>query len=227
MLITKTIKRVLYGIYRKNYNWKKHWDDISTTNDVSIASGRAKLDMSILNNIASDISKKMNLTSDDVLLDVGCNQGDLTMKLSEYVANVMGIDISYKAIELANNKHPDIEFYETTLDDFMSKGYEQSFSSVVTYSVSHYMNDINMLSNFINGLVSGCRSKGRILIGDVPLKELENNYGEYNFRWLVLTKKQWQSILGVNDRVKEVVFLDQDGELYWQHYRKDILIKLL
>jgi trans-aconitate methyltransferase len=50
------------------------------------------------------------VTSDDVVLELGCEWGSTTRVLADHAGSVLGTDISPKCIERARQLHPDLQF---------------------------------------------------------------------------------------------------------------------
>lgn len=54
-----------------------------------------------------------------VVLEVGCGTGDLISNIK--TSHAIGIDISSEMIKIAKKKHPDIEFFATTVENYSPK----------------------------------------------------------------------------------------------------------
>jgi trans-aconitate methyltransferase len=50
------------------------------------------------------------VTSDDTVLEIGCEWGTTTARLAERCRNVIGTDVSAECIERARTKHPELRF---------------------------------------------------------------------------------------------------------------------
>jgi cyclopropane fatty-acyl-phospholipid synthase-like methyltransferase len=91
-------------------DWKKFWQnyrliDIDTENDLLFQVGKTVKGLVIsedqFQKDIDEIRENLNLNSNDVLLDLCCGNGVITLKLSRDVKSVFGIDFSEAFIENA------------------------------------------------------------------------------------------------------------------------------
>ncbi|MFA5173410.1 MAG: class I SAM-dependent methyltransferase [Candidatus Paceibacterota bacterium] len=121
--------------------------------------------------IAREISLKLNLKKEDKILDVGSGTGDIT----QYIFPCSSITLSDNApsaLFIARQK----KFFCPT--DFkivdLNKKLDfpnNQFSAVICYSVIHYLDNYNSLEKLFFELIRTTSPGGRILIGDIPLRD--------------------------------------------------------
>lgn len=70
------------------------------------------------------------------ILDLGCGTGQLTQKIAETGAIVMGIDQSHEMIEKAKNNYPQLEFAVADARDFQVK---EPFDAVFSNAALHWI----------------------------------------------------------------------------------------
>jgi 2-polyprenyl-3-methyl-5-hydroxy-6-metoxy-1,4-benzoquinol methylase len=85
------------------------------------------------------------LNDQDVLLDLGCASGEISLDLAPLVAQVHGIDTSGRMIELANQKMgtrniSNIKFSRT--DAFDTSLVAHSFSAITAFNVLHLVENL-------------------------------------------------------------------------------------
>ena len=116
--------------------------------------------------IVADIARKLALTPDARLLEIGCGPGNLLIPLSFAVANAVGVD------------HPSIiararaRFEAANLawigGAFPSVKVEGPFDAILMYSVLQYQPDMHAAIGFCESAVALLPEGGRLLVGDLP-----------------------------------------------------------
>ncbi len=93
------------------------------------------------------------------VLEMGCGTGNLCRAVSQMGSDVIGTDISSKAIEYAKTKHPQIEFKVQPAEktDFQ----DASFDIVMTFDVIEHLPDIDIHLKEVHRLL---KPNGRYLI---------------------------------------------------------------
>jgi len=140
------------------------------------------------NNVLKVIIDKLDLSLNDVFLEVGCGAGAALYPISNICKNVAGIDYAYSLIEVAKKYVPQGDLHcceasELPFDD----GF---FDKTLTLSVFQYFPSLIYAKKVIDELVRCTKEKGRILICDVPdiskkssyekIKEGEAKKGDFN-----------------------------------------------
>ena len=75
------------------------------------------------------------------VLDIGCGTGSLCIELSKYKFNATGIDISPRAIQIANNNKFDDKDIEFKVGDIYETSLNKKFDFVVDLGCFHYYFD--------------------------------------------------------------------------------------
>jgi len=78
----------------------------------------------------------LNPKSHERILDLGCGSGELTNKIKEEAANVVGIDNSPDMIEKAKQKFPLVEFHVADASNF---GFDDSFDAIFSNAALHWV----------------------------------------------------------------------------------------
>lgn len=78
----------------------------------------------------------LNPQDGETILDLGCGTGDLTEKIAQSGAKVVGIDSSAEMIETAKTKFPKIDFRQANAVDFELN---QEFDAVFSNAVLHWV----------------------------------------------------------------------------------------
>lgn len=81
------------------------------------------------------------------VLDLGCNQGDISYLLSKNCQRVVGIDIDKNVIDIANQKHKNhnLSFLCEDLYDYLSKKSEPFDVLILSHIIEHLDNPIDFL----------------------------------------------------------------------------------
>ncbi len=133
----------------------------------------------------------LNPKEGERILDLGCGTGDLTMKLAELGATVIGIDQSENMILQAQNKYPDIKF---DIQDATDLQFEDMFDGVFSNATLHWVKPPKKaLECIYTGLKTGGRfvaefgGKGNVqtitseIIKEIKKENIEFSYS--NFPW--------------------------------------------
>ncbi|MBU0612611.1 class I SAM-dependent methyltransferase [Patescibacteria group bacterium] len=81
-----------------------------------------------------------NISSDDIILDLGCGSGNNTYDIAKKAKSVVGIDISQKNIEFAKSKYfrDNLNFI---VGDATKRDFKQRFSKIVLSNVLEHIED--------------------------------------------------------------------------------------
>lgn len=126
-----------------------------------------------LERLIKDITKKLMLTKDHKLLDVGCGSGVFLSRLKNSAKSVYGVDFSEKMIEIAKDIVNDGEFLVSQTKNLPFEN--NLFDRIICYSVFHYFPDYNYAVKTIEELIRVCKPGGNIFIGDIPSKKHYKN----------------------------------------------------
>ena len=128
---------------------EKFWDLISKLYASSPIPDRAAYETKIE-------KLKTYLSSEDVVLDIGCGTGSQCGDLAGNVKHITGIDISAKLLKIAEQRKAErnqdnIEFIKTSVFD--ERFQSQSFDVVMAFYVLHFFEDIDAVFRRIHDLL--------------------------------------------------------------------------
>ena len=134
-----------------NKDIANEWDNIAILRQKQIES---KMDTSFHQILLPSISKQIELienVSQKKLSDLGCGSGYLTNYLSLSVKETVGIDLSKKNIELAQNKYTknNLNFYNCSIENFSKNTYEIAVANMVLMDVVNINECIKAISNLV------------------------------------------------------------------------------
>ena len=195
----------------------KNWEDkINAADDLLVAVGRSK-DSATLKVISEDISSKLDLNSDDYLLEVGSGTGVLLSELSKKSKLVNGVDYSTEAVKRGKKAFPDIEMQVAEADNLPFD--DNQFDKLLCYGVFHYFVDTKYALSAIDEFLRVCRKGGTILIGDLPSKRhfhLSQHYKKssiFNLPKIIL--KEIIRIIKRRPKVKKAPIIDVSKWLWF------------
>lgn len=89
---------------------------------------------------------KSRMTTEDVVLDIGCGTGSLALRLAPDAAHVHGLDISGEMVRIAEGKARDqgvdnVTFHVGAFDDTLAAFEPGSLDGICAYSVLHLLED--------------------------------------------------------------------------------------
>jgi magnesium-protoporphyrin O-methyltransferase len=132
------------------------WDKLTSNEPVSfvrqlVREGRQKMLLAILEKLPQDLKGSR-------ILDAGCGTGVLSRMLDERGAEVVGVDISDKLIEVAKNRsrsHRNIEYFSGDMKEqsFGNFDYIIAMDSLIHYSTEDVISSIADFSNRANNSV--------------------------------------------------------------------------
>jgi len=129
--------------------------------------------------IIKDICSKIPLSKNDIILDVGCGTGLLTIPIARRCKYVYALDAGREILEKARincqeGKVRNIVFCEGLATDLPFKN--KLFDRVIMYSVMHYLENMQQVKNCIQELIRVCKKGGDILIAEIPEKKAKEEF---------------------------------------------------
>jgi 2-polyprenyl-3-methyl-5-hydroxy-6-metoxy-1,4-benzoquinol methylase len=144
--------------------------------------------------ILHDVVDKLGLVSNDFLLDLGCNVGNLLIPLSFLVREVVGIDHPSCITRLQERfEGPNVKLIA---GNFLDLVVQEKFDKILCYSVLHYLKDSNEVLGFMDKALSLLKPGGYALFGDIPNRSLKERFmrsdagSEFAREWETLRKSQ-------------------------------------
>lgn len=124
--------------------------------------------------ILIDVVQKLGLAPDDVVLDLGCNVGNLLIPLSFLVGEIVGVDHSNCIARLQERfDGPNVRLIA---GNFLDISIDKTFSKILCYSVLHYLKDSNEVFEFMDKALSLLKPGGTALFGDIPNRSLKERF---------------------------------------------------
>ena len=164
--------------------WEKYWKSIdSTKNQESI--GRTKFGKVIKDkDFQSEIdfiAERLELKTNDVLVDLCAGNGLVTNKLLEYVSRVVAIDYSKPLLDNFVNRSLNITKICQNVKEFDFS--ELRYSKLVWYfSIQHF--SYSEVTIILKRMLKGLSSGGKIYIGDIP---------DYDKIWEFYSKPEYKA----------------------------------
>lgn len=153
-------------------NWKELWEkkglSIEEFDPIKLDgfdSGAGDLDRKMIQQIIEAIKNKLDLSSKDDLLEVGCGAGMLLIPLSKFVKSSSGIDMSNSLISRLK-EHINAELHVSEANHLPFN--DMKFDKILCHSVFQYFNSLEYAKKVINEMVRVCKNGGKILIMDIP-----------------------------------------------------------
>lgn len=98
-------------------------------------------------NYGEELFNLLKLKPGMKVLDLGCGTGDLTAKLKQLGAQVVGMDESEEMLHIARNKYPDITFIH---GDACTLEVKEKYDAIFSNAVFHWIEDQNLLLDHIS-----------------------------------------------------------------------------
>ena len=161
-------------------NWEQYWNQYPSSfketqfyEQVGQTICGKPISSDHLNTIVDDIKNALNITRNDVILDMCCGNGLLTWEISKFCDLIVGIDFSKTLIEIANKyfSRENISYYcMSILDKNLIIQFPNKFSKVFMYGGLQYF-DITGLSNILEQVKGITIKDAVIFIGFIPDKD--------------------------------------------------------
>jgi 2-polyprenyl-3-methyl-5-hydroxy-6-metoxy-1,4-benzoquinol methylase len=194
-------------------NWKEYWQNQGSVDDpfqqVGRKGGQSAHEEKVLENFAAYIAEKLQLTSEDILLDMCCGNGILTQHLARHCKAVLGIDFSQSHIDYANMHKTAanawfvcgnaLQLNELDLAGFepFSKGFTKS---CLCFSFQ-YFETVEQGKTVVENIFGKMDREAKLLLVDVPDRE----------RWFVY----YNSIRKIVRLLKQMLQQRNDMGKFW------------
>lgn len=192
--------------------------------------------------ILSEISQHLQLSPDDVVLDLCCGNGLVTKEIAKISRSVVGVDYSTPLINIARKEHqPDnVRYLQMSVLDLTPEaiGHDEPFTKVYMYGALQHFRPDELLT-ILTTILELSRDEVIILFGSVPDKSrLWKFYNtaarRFDFIKRTLEGREaigtwWDKrlIQRICDRMgRRCEFLQQHTMLHTSHYRFDVRITL-
>ncbi len=221
-------------------NWKRYWNEIAKLNANSSA-GQVQRDEQENTLITVNyICKQLDIKKTDIVLDVCCGNGMITLEVAKRCTEIIGIDHSEELLNIANQNNSKINcsFHLTSALELKKAVDEQLFDKIYLQFSFQYFDKKNQGFLVIKEMLACLKPEGKIFIGDITnhskldvffeSKSKRMHYYYSSFRGVNSMGKFWKtSELEKICKKLEVngTYLEQPKELPYSYYRFDFLIK--
>ncbi|HEX7638965.1 MAG TPA: class I SAM-dependent methyltransferase [Burkholderiaceae bacterium] len=185
---------------------------VADTNNNQVA-GRYNFQAAAQRRIIPDVVRKLGLSSDDRLLEIGCGPGNLLLPLSHLVERATGIDNEAALGRLAARcgGDPGIELLP---GNFLTMPLpEARYSKILVYSVIQYVGETGA-ALFLRRAIDLLEPGGKLLIGDLPNRDKKRRYAESargragNAQWHALISAEGAHPMDAMPRDEDLVAVD-------------------
>lgn len=152
-------------------------DLAEATSDYLAATARYRHQDPAKKKIYLDLIQTLGLSSDDVVLEIGCGVGELLVPLSYFVKTITGIDHP-GCIKRLEERIVNVQNASSVKGNFLNVPIFNKFNKILCYSVLQYLQDEKEVFEFIDKALSLLRPKGRALFGDLPNASLKKRFLE-------------------------------------------------
>lgn len=189
-----------------------------------------------INMIVDSIMNGLQLKSNDVMFDLGCGNGALSMLMFSFMKKYHGIDFSEFLVEVAkkNFEKQDFTFEIAEANSYMNEvASNPEYTKALCYGVFSYF-DRNMAENILRKIFNKFTNISRFYIGNIPDK---NRVDKFFYKGIDYTKliHDTQSAIGIwwtEDEFRElasktgwnVEFIHMPANFYSAHYRFDLVL---
>jgi ubiquinone/menaquinone biosynthesis C-methylase UbiE len=191
-------------------NWKSFWQQQGRQENPLLQVGRKggllKQEEEWLVEYAAYIANQLNLTKEDIVLDVCCGNGLLTQYLAKHCKAILGIDFSESHIQFAQKHYasPTVQFVcgdalkleDTTFDGELFK---QGFTKSTLCFSFQYFESVQQGLQVVTGVFK--HTKGALFLGDIPDRD----------RFFVY----YNSFAKLGRLIKQMLFQQNDMGKFW------------
>lgn len=220
-----------YNEYPKILDPNDYWGQVRRTVDGRPV-GEDQIAM-----IVDAIQEGLQLTKNDVLLDIACGNGALTSRLFDRFDSGVGIDSSQYLIEIAsaNFSKPGFNYLNDSVEQyFQKKTVDHYFTKALCYGSFSFFDTVTV-DEFFESLTRKFKKIETIYIGNVPDKDRAKNFfknGHFDDALLNecrsqigvwRSKYEWEKLADEYGWILEVKNMPE--EYYAAHYRFDVILK--
>lgn len=158
-------------------------------NDTTLATCRSNLQKISQQYIVPDIITKLDLTSEDTVLEIGCGLGTILLPLSLVIREIHGIDhpdIVHKLKDRIFSNNCSVHQGNWLSDDFKLP---KTITKILIYSVIHYIDTQENVFKFIDKALEILPPAGKMLLGDLPNSDKRERFActefgkQFNQQW--------------------------------------------
>ncbi|MBR7621783.1 class I SAM-dependent methyltransferase [Phenylobacterium sp. 20VBR1] len=223
-------------------DWRRHWDGgAPLADDALVQVGRTvggkPIDAAQMDRLVGAIEDALDLQAGDVLADLCCGNGLITVRLAQRCAAVVGIDYSRELIAVARRDYAgaNVTYHQRSAEqigpgDFPPPG----LNKVVMNQGLQYFDEA-MLRGLLGNIEAFARGETRLVFTDVPDVARLTAFYDTPERWAAFERARaageealgtWWSrdhLRGVLEDFGYAVAFQVDPGRFTAHYRFDVL----
>lgn len=156
-----------------------------------------------VSNLATPVVDLLNPIENEKILDLGCGDGTLSVKIEKFNTKVIAVDLSQSMVDKTKEKN--IEAYVMSATEL---NFNNEFDAVFSNAVLHWVKDSKIAINKIN---TSLKNNGRFIaefggygnikfLTDAMQKVFNNHqeYGTFNNPWYFPSDKDYKKLLEDN-----------------------------
>lgn len=150
-----------------------------TTNTYLNTARMVSFNFGIFKKTFDDVNRKLNFQMDDMVLDLGGGCGQITRYIAEACREVVLADGAPETLRVAQKtlkNHANISYQVLDIRKPPLPFSSNRFDKILCYSVVHYLESLEEFEILIAEFLRISKPQGKILIGDIPLKEKYESY---------------------------------------------------
>jgi 2-isopropylmalate synthase len=158
---------------------------------------------SFVSDMAEDLVEVLNPKKDETILDLGCGDGTLALKIKQKCQNIIAVDLNNKMVE--KTKSLGIEAYVMSATNLE---FENKFDAVFSNAVLHWVKQSKSAIQNINKVLKpngrfitefgGYKNINRIVQAIQEVFNQNKDYGVFNNPWYFPTTQEYKNILEQN-----------------------------
>lgn len=194
--------------------WKKNWDtSAEEKDDIRLVSGWGNRKFQEMLFAINDVSKKLDLTSEDTLLDAGCGAGIFEIAFTHWIREIEAVDFSSEMVKLAKKQtidFPNVNIQRANIKNLPYKN--KYFNKILVNSVIQYLENMEEVNQAIHELHRIVKNDGILCLSLIPDADKKEDFLN-GFYYLGLPEDQ------IKDRI------EKNSNIIW--FSKDSLVDLL
>ncbi len=228
-------------------NWQKYWDshpqyvdEADYLRQVGKTVHGVPISDSQFEQIIAEISGRLELESDDRVLDLCCGNGLITHEISKRCREIIGVDFSLPLITIARKHHQpaNVRYIHRSILALSPDIFEdqQPFSKVYMYEALQHFRKRELVP--ILKTISQLTDDAQVVLGSIP--DRDRIWSFYNtvslrrdFLWRRLRGREAIGTWWQRDFIEKIAggtgyqceFFNHDNTLHTSHYRFDVRLR--
>jgi cyclopropane fatty-acyl-phospholipid synthase-like methyltransferase len=169
-----------------------------------------------LDKYADIIKSCINPGPNDIILDMGCGDGEITHRLSKFCKRIDGCDSSCRLISKAQAKFPKLCFFEQDILKIPANG-NSIYNKVFSYSVIQHIGP-KELSGHFSFICSILEKRGKVFFLDVPDKSRSFAYYVSKKNWFMPKLRGFMAFILTYFNLNKYIY--RWDYSYWHSFRQ-------